>query len=154
MINQKQREFLLKPKALPSNAHGYNLRQILPKTEWDRLRKKVYAAASYKCELCGSEKSLEAHEMWVFDFENKVQVLDGLVALCMHCHRIQHALLLALQVDQGIAHDDYMIVHFNKLTNQKLTLQQFYAQANKNFAELEQIEWDVYASKTFEELLK
>lgn len=155
MLTKEQRDFLLLPKALPTSTHGFNLRRILPQVEWDRLRKKVYAKASYKCELCGAEdKKLEAHEVWRFDFPNHVQVLETLVALCMHCHRIQHALLLKLQVDQGAAHCEYTIKHFNKLTNNHFTESQFFAEATKNFQKLDQVEWDVYATKEFEELLK
>lgn len=155
MLSKEQKEFLLIPKALPTNTHGFNLRKVLPASKWNKLRNKVYDNANHLCELCeATGKKLEAHEIWRFDFETKIQSLETIAALCMHCHRLQHALLLKMQVDQGIAHCEYTIKHFNKLTGKKLTESQFFAEATKNFNELENIEWDVVASKNFEELLK
>ena len=154
MLNQKQKEFLLIPKALPTSTHFINLRQMLPRNEWDRLRKKVYSAASNRCELCGSDQRLEAHEIWMFDFEKKVQYLETLAALCMHCHRFQHVNLLALQEDQGIAHSWGTINHFNKLTGQKVTQSQFFAMANKEAIKLENIEWEVVINRSFDELFQ
>ncbi len=155
MLNDKQKKLLLMPKALPTGSHGFNLRLSLRASEWERLKRKVFAKASYVCELCGAtDKRLEAHEIWSFDFELKLQVLETMAALCMHCHRIQHALLLKLHVDQGIAHPEHTIKHFNKLTGQHLTESQFYAEATRNANEFEKIEWEIWATKEFEELLK
>lgn len=155
MLTKEQKDFLLVPKSLPTGSFGFNLRKVLPQNEWDRLRKKVYAKASYQCELCNAKpQRLEAHEIWRFDFDKKIQVLETVAALCIHCHRIQHALLLKLQDDRGESNYDYTIKHFNQLTKQNLTASQFFAEANKNQQKIEHIEWDVWATKEFEELLK
>jgi hypothetical protein len=33
---------------------------------------------------------VEAHEIWVFDDQTKIQKLEGIVALCPQCHLVKH----------------------------------------------------------------
>lgn len=154
-LTLEEREFLLKPKALPTSTHNVNLRQILPRTKWDKLRKQAYDRANHKCELCHAlPKRLEAHELWFFDFDTNVQYLKRLVALCSKCHSMQHALLLRLQHDQGIKNADVVVRHYNKLNNDKITFDKFFAIANNEHQKYESVFWDVLIVKEFDELLK
>lgn len=153
-LTQKQKEFLITPKALPSSSHYANLRQVLPRTKWDKLRKLTYERANHKCELCNSKPPrLEAHELWRFDFDNHVQYLERLVALCSKCHSMQHALLLRLQHDQGIKNAQIVVNHYNKLKNEHITFDKFFAIATSEHNKYENIFWDVIVIKEFDDLL-
>lgn len=154
-LTKEEKEFLLMPKALPSSSHYANLRKILSQSKWDKLRKMTYERASFQCELCSSKpKRLEAHELWFFDFEHKVQYLKRLVGLCLKCHSLQHALLLRLHHDQGFKNAQVVVNHYNKLTNNKLTFDQFFALANKEHNLYEKIEWNIVVITDFDEILK
>lgn len=157
ILSKEQREWLLIPKALPASTHGDNLRKILPKSKWDKLRKATYERAENKCELCGgtgNRHPVEAHELWYFDFKTKTQYLERLVALCPHCHRIQHALLLKLQDDKGFVRAEHTINHFNKLTNNNLTYSQFFAAAQETYDIFDGVMWDVIVENDSDDLLK
>lgn len=74
-----------------------NIRSLLPKKEWDRLRKASYEHAKFKCEICkgdgfeqGYNHALECHEIWDYNDRTKVQKLVGLVSLCPRCHICKH----------------------------------------------------------------
>ena len=78
---------------VPSTQWGANLRAVLPKKDWDTLRKKCYQKASHKCEICsdvGPRWPVECHEKWHYDDKKKVQTLTGLIALCPNCHLVKH----------------------------------------------------------------
>lgn len=154
-LTTQQREFLLVPKALPTSSHYANLRQVLPRTKWDKLRKLAYERANHMCELChGKPPRLEAHELWRFDFDLKIQYLERVVALCSKCHAMQHALLLRLQHDQGIKNAQVVVNHYNKLNNVKITFDKFFAIATNEHNKYEKIFWDVVVVKEFDDLLQ
>jgi hypothetical protein len=78
---------------VPKGQWGANLRSVLPKADWDRLRKAQYKKAGYVCEVCGGKgprHPVECHEIWYYDDETNTQRLDGLVALCPTCHAVKH----------------------------------------------------------------
>lgn len=75
---------------IPQTSFEMNLRAVLSPTDWDKLRRSVYKAFGYKCVICDHAGQMEAHELWRFDYEKSVQVLDFVVALCKYCHLHQH----------------------------------------------------------------
>lgn len=85
----------LKVELVPQTSWGNNLRDEanLQKHEWDILRNQCYRDANWKCEVCGGKGKkhpVECHEIWSYDDENKIQKLDGLIALCPMCHKVKH----------------------------------------------------------------
>lgn len=54
--------------------------------------KKVKARANYKCELCGSNKNLNAHHIinWEYSISGRYD-LDNGQCLCEKCHRYVHS---------------------------------------------------------------
>lgn len=82
----------LLPEMLPATTWEENLRTALAPHKWDAVRKHCYAAAGYRCEICGDRGNphLEAHERWDFDDTWCVQRLAGLIALCPPCHKAHH----------------------------------------------------------------
>lgn len=76
---------------IPVTCWNRNVRTILGKEVWDKVRRKVYRVANYRCEICGGKGDkwpVECHEEWVF--KDGVQVLDSLIALCPLCHKAKH----------------------------------------------------------------
>jgi len=56
----------------------------------NRIRKKIIEKAEGNCELCGSQKILNCHEVWQFSEHNATQRLVGFIALCQMCHLVKH----------------------------------------------------------------
>ncbi len=78
---------------LPSSTWGSNLRSALRVSHWDKLRRGAYAAANYRCEICGGvghQYRVACHERWEFDDAQSCQRLVGLIALCPACHDVKH----------------------------------------------------------------
>ena len=87
----------LVPFGTPKPLHGVNPRQLMRATEWDRIRKETYEKFNHKCAICGASGldqgfswSVEAHEIWDYDFDTCTQYFEGLVALCPICHKTIH----------------------------------------------------------------
>ena len=78
---------------VPSTSWGSNLRSMLKRSQWDKLRKAQYAKANHVCEICGGKGKrhpVECHERWSYNEIDFIQKLDGLIALCPACHRCKH----------------------------------------------------------------
>ena len=96
---------------IPTGAWNFNLRTELPKKAWDLLRQIAYQKSDYKCSICNCKpKRLEAHEVWDFNKDTKVQKLVDIKALCHNCHSVVHINRTIL-----IGQEDRAISHFKKV---------------------------------------
>lgn len=75
---------------IPETSWYYNLRKVLPREEWDNLRRRVYAEYGYCCAGCRTTGKMHAHEVWEWNMKTKVQKLVEVVALCELCHAVEH----------------------------------------------------------------
>lgn len=81
---------------VPSTSWLNNLRKVLTKSSWDKIRLESYKKANYRCEICGGQglygkgHPVECHEIWSYDEINHIQKLDGVISLCILCHRVKH----------------------------------------------------------------
>lgn len=82
---------------IPRTAWDNNLRSYLTGPQWDKVRRKCYAEANHRCEICGGQdpgrlakghSPVDCHEKW--DFINGEVKLYGLIALCPSCHEVKH----------------------------------------------------------------
>ncbi len=87
----------LQVELVPSTQWGSNMRDILTRSQWDKVRKHFYEVKDNKCEICGATgleqgrtHAVEAHEQWHYDDDNLVQKLTGIEVLCPECHRCKH----------------------------------------------------------------
>ncbi len=68
---------------------GCQPRTIVGNKGWDIMRKKCYADAGYKCEICGYEHQfpadLHAHEVYDIDYTTGVERFVRLACLCKRC---------------------------------------------------------------------
>ena len=87
----------LEVELVPSTQWGSNMRDILTRSQWDKVRKHFYEVNNHECQLCDQtgfdqnrSHAVEAHEQWEYDDENLVQTLTGIEVLCPECHRCKH----------------------------------------------------------------
>ncbi len=75
--------------SIPQSSWGVSLANLLPKEDWDKVRKKVFKGAGYKCEVCGNtDEELHCHEVWEFKYSE--QRLIRFDCLCKLCHDSTH----------------------------------------------------------------
>jgi hypothetical protein len=78
---------------VPSTSWYHNVRGLVDEPVWDRIRRKVYRQAGYRCELCGGRgpaHPVECHEVWRYDDQTRTQTLVGMIGLCPACHQVKH----------------------------------------------------------------
>jgi hypothetical protein len=80
---------------IPTSLHGQNPRTHFGRQWWDATRKAAYAAAGYRCEICGGRGTrhpVELHERYSYDEHARppVQHVTGLIVLCPDCHAVKH----------------------------------------------------------------
>lgn len=75
---------------VPATCWNQNLRTRMKRSQWDRLRKKVYADQGNICCICGTAGRLNCHEAWSYDDERHIQKLMGFHAVCSMCHHVKH----------------------------------------------------------------
>src|SRR5256885_4202017 len=106
-------ELRLTIELVPSPCWHSNLRKILPRSAWDKLRKQVYAQYKNQCGICNAENvTLDCHEIWQYDDEAHIQKLTGFIALCKMCHLHKHPGFAAGLIAKGQLDADKFHEHF------------------------------------------
>ena len=105
---------------VPSTIWYSNVRNLVSKEVWNKIRKEQYEKANQKCEICGASSQLHCHELWSYDDENHIQKLVGFIALCENCHMIKHAGFSMHTTEGMILYDrSKLIEHFCKVNGCK-----------------------------------
>lgn len=66
---------------------GCQPRTIERPSVWDKMRKRCYFNAGYKCEVCGAEPdALHAHEVFSTNYKTGEAKFERLICLCKTCH--------------------------------------------------------------------
>lgn len=115
LIDPFDKKYKLIPELIPSTSWFENARKHFEK-DWPRLKKECYIKAGYKCEICngkGPTHPVEAHEVWLYNHEEKVQKMERLLALCPACHRVKHSGLWVFVKNRP----DLVIPHMVKVNN-------------------------------------
>lgn len=129
---------------VPASSWYVNLRKVLPKKEWDKIRKSVYAEYGHKCGICNAEGRLECHELWEYDDNSHVQTLRGFIALCPMCHRVKHLGLTGIQAAEGIIDYEEVVQHFLKVNEcSRDTFEQHRKQAFEQWRQRSQYQWEL-----------
>jgi len=76
--------------SIPMPLHGMSPRELLGKTWWNKRRKQVYRKYSKTCVACGTKGRVEAHEIYIFNWDKCSGTLINIVALCSLCHGFIH----------------------------------------------------------------
>lgn len=95
-----------------------NLRAILPKSVWDKIRQVVYFRSGYMCQACSTPKQeladprLFCHEEWKYDDKKHVQTLVGFRCTCSMCSNINHrGMANVLGIDENTIAEHFMRVN-------------------------------------------
>ena len=138
----------IRSNLLPPGTHGSNIRAIVDKQTWDRLRIPVAETAQMACEICGSPSTRngrtlrpDCHEKWVFEFRagTPVQRLERLIALCPACHQVQHSGLARIQGLEG-----EVIAHLQRVNGwSRQSAVQDLIRASERCRALDRYEWDL-----------
>lgn len=119
-----------------------NLRDVLPRPIWDKLRREVYAASGHRCGICGAGGMLHCHEVWSYDDAAHIQRLEGFRALCTLCHHVKHIGLAGLLASQGRLDYEAVVAHFMRVNGcDRATFQRHYQAAMAQWRERSRYEW-------------
>ena len=136
-MQTKRKKYKLDFEMVPEECWYANLRSVLPKEDWDRIRRRAYARAEGRCSICGAPGRLEAHEVWSYDDETHVQKLEDVIAVCPACHEVIHIGRTAL-----LGREPQAQAHFMKVNG--CTQSEYHAalgEANRIHAERSRHEW-------------
>lgn len=80
------------PALVPEPLWSISARRLLPRSAWDRIRKKEVAVADNSCANCGTfqDKGLICHEVWQYDDEKHVVTLSAFEISCAECDLVHH----------------------------------------------------------------
>ncbi len=112
------KQFKLAIELVPRSLWRINLRSEMGRTQWDKLRKGVYAEYKYQCGICGiSNVTLHCHERWAYGDQEHVQKLEGFIALCELCHHVKHIGHAGILASEGKLNLDIVNEHFMKVND-------------------------------------
>lgn len=97
---------------VPQTCWYSNMRKVLSRAEWDKLRKQIYAQYEHQCAICGAKGTLHCHEIWLYDDEAHRQTLQGFIALCEWCHHVKHIGLAGILANEGKLDYEQVVAHF------------------------------------------
>ena len=81
---------------MPRPLWGVNLRRLLPKSQWQKMRQELIRERGLHCQTCDTieteSKRIFAHEEWEYEttYSPAVAHLKRLVLSCWHCHAVEH----------------------------------------------------------------
>ena len=153
-MNMKSKELQLKIELVPSTSWYDNLRKVLPKSEWDKIRKAAYVNYGHWCGICGTEGRLNCHEIWEYDDKKHIQKLKGFIALCDMCHHVKHIGLAGILASEGKLDYEKVIEHFMKVNNcDRRTFEEHKKRAFDEWRKRSQHEWHVDLGE-YEDVIK
>ena len=100
---------------VPETSWYKNLRKQMRPSQWDRLRKRIYADQGNVCRICRAADKLNCHEVWKYDDQRHVQKLIGFHAVCSMCHHVAHFGKARILARQGHLDLDAVIEHFMRV---------------------------------------
>lgn len=125
----------------PLHGPGCQPRTIYGQTTWNRLRKKAYFDADYKCEICGCEPekgNLHAHELYTIDYKKGTSTFERVIAICRTCHDSIHSgrLITMYKNKNPLCPKSYvlkvaencfsLVAQYNRMHNDKLRVYRTY----------------------------
>ncbi len=78
---------------VPRTSWYINVRALVGRATWDRIRRLVYQQCANRCEVCGGHgpaHPVECHEVWAYDEATGIQRLVRMIGLCPACHEVKH----------------------------------------------------------------
>lgn len=82
---------------VPRTAWWSNVRSHVTSAEWELCKEYSKSLTDGVCYICGDTSrnqgrkyDTEAHEIWEYDDDNRIQTLVDIVPLCVRCHQCKH----------------------------------------------------------------
>lgn len=82
---------------VPRTAWWENVRSHVSKKDWERCKNYAKSKTGGVCIVCGGSGleqgrpyAVDAHEVWSYDDDNRIQTLVDIVPLCPMCHACKH----------------------------------------------------------------
>lgn len=107
--------YKLTVELVPKTAWGNNLRKLLPRDDWDKLRRAIYAAYGYQCAICDARGQLHCHEQWSYDDQCFIQSLKDVIPICVMCHHVKHLGHAGILANEGKLDYEGVIRHFMRV---------------------------------------
>lgn len=131
----------LEIELVPQSSHYNNLRYLITKSEWNKLRKEIIPPLDNKCEICGGKspgkRSLDLHEVWEYDLKTNKQKLKSLQGLCIYCHEVKHFYLAKINNKEKRARK--RLIKINNLTEEECNFYEYFI--HQQFLERSQFNW-------------
>lgn len=142
---EKKKSLKLTIELVPNSSYYDNLRKFIKRSEWDQLRKRIYAEYDNKCGICGTVSNrLNCHEIWEYDDKNHEQNLLGFIALCPLCHHIKHIGLAQILASKGRLNYEKIVKHFMKVNKcDRKTFEEYKNQTFSQWRERSSHKWKV-----------
>lgn len=134
---------------VPRTSWAHNLSKQLSSSDWNKIRKMVYASSNNVCEICGcvgTNGRIDAHERWHYDEINKIQTLIKISSLCPNCHMASHMGFVRVQKKEHIAMAH--LAWINLWTEQEC--EEHALQSFQTWAKRSQYEWKTDVSLLFD----
>jgi len=96
---------------IPASSRRATLANLLPANQWDHIRRCVYRNARHRCQVCGREGKMYAHEKWQFNEQTGYQSLRGFEALCEKCHKVKHLFFVKEPRQRAILFQHFLTVN-------------------------------------------
>lgn len=133
---------------VPQTSWYNNLRQVLSKEAWDKIRKETYAEYKYRCGICHAKGRLNCHEIWEYDEKNHIQRLAGFIALCDLCHHVKHIGHASILASKGKLDYERVVENFMKVNKcDRKTFEKQKQMAFDQWHKRSQEEWHVDLGK-------
>jgi hypothetical protein len=138
---------------VPASSWRSNLKNILPRALWLKVRREVIEKSGNICAICGAHGRLECHEVWEYDDNSHIQKLLGFLALCGQCHAVKHIGYTTLRRGGGSFSMENLIKHFMKVNNcDRIMFNKHYKQALKTLQKRSRYDWEIIFKKQKEEV--
>jgi hypothetical protein len=129
---------------VPRTSWAMSLRNNMPRSAWDKLRKEVHARNKFTCQICGSKSRLNCHEHWAFNDRTTTQKLVGLGTVCSLCHHVAHFGRSVQLAAAGHLDLEEVIRHFLKVNGcDRATFEEHSRAAQALFEERSRKKWRV-----------
>lgn len=138
---------------VPGPLWGGNLRKMLPKSRWTKIRQGLVAERGLTCQTCGKveteSRRIFAHEEWEYETGcvPAIAHLVGLKLSCWHCHSVEHFgatsnMVLSGELTERAIEDT--IEHFCKLNGVgRVEFDAHHARAKSEWLRLSELTWEV-----------
>jgi hypothetical protein len=140
-------------RMVPGPLWGMNLRRMLPKSHWNKIRQNLIAECGLKCQTCGKVETessrIYAHEEWAYETTRSPAIarLVSLKLSCWHCHAVEHFgatgnMVLSGELTERAVEDT--IHHFCRLNQVgREAFQTYLADAKAEWMRLSELKWKI-----------